>query len=84
MQTVLNQLVASGVTIFLTSHILEIVEKLCIHVAIIHRGRLVAHGPSRTEAGAPEAEQQARSLEELFLFLVEGDRWSRGACRGSS
>jgi ABC-2 type transport system ATP-binding protein len=37
-RSVLNQLVATGVTIFLTSHILEIVEKLCTHVAIIHEG----------------------------------------------
>ena len=44
-RSVLNQLVTHGVTIFLTSHILEIVEKLCTHVAIIHRGQLVADGP---------------------------------------
>jgi len=33
-----------GTTIFLTSHVLEIVERLCSHVAIIHKGRLVAQG----------------------------------------
>ncbi len=32
------------VTIFLTSHVLEIVERLCSHVAIIHKGRLVDTG----------------------------------------
>jgi ABC-2 type transport system ATP-binding protein len=41
---VLERVVARGATIFLTSHILEIVEKLCTHAGIIHRGRLVADG----------------------------------------
>ena len=36
--------VKQGVTVFLTSHVLEIVERLCTHVGIIHRGRLVAQG----------------------------------------
>ena len=40
----LESLTVRGVTIFLTSHILEIVEKLCSEVAVIHQGRLVAHG----------------------------------------
>ena len=78
-KTVLNQLVASGVTIFLTSHILEIVEKLCSRVAIIHRGRLVAHDSlENLSAGGPGNEHQARSLEELFLLLVEGDQAEPG------
>ncbi|MBI3483707.1 MAG: ABC transporter ATP-binding protein [Acidobacteria bacterium] len=40
----LNRMVDRGVTIFLTSHVLEIVERLCSHVAIIHKGRIVAQG----------------------------------------
>src|SRR5204862_6141573 len=41
----LARLVAGGeTTVFLTSHVLEIVERLCTHVAIIDRGRLVAQG----------------------------------------
>ncbi len=80
-RAVLRQLVASGVTIFLTSHILEIVEKLCSDVAIIHRGRLVAHDSlERLRAGARVggAEGPERSLEELFLTLVGGARLERG------
>ncbi len=78
-RSVLNQLVASGVTIFLTSHILEIVEKLCSRVAIIHQGRLVAHDTlENLSAGGPDAEQRARSLEELFLFLVGEDHSALG------
>src|SRR6478609_1562676 len=41
----LAHFVRSGGTIFLTSHILEIVERLCDHIGIIHKGRIVAQGP---------------------------------------
>jgi ABC-2 type transport system ATP-binding protein len=43
--SVLNQIDGNGVTVFLTSHILERVEKPCTDVAIIHHGRPVADGP---------------------------------------
>ena len=41
LKTLLGRMTERGVTIFLTSHVLEIVERLCSHVAIIHQGRLV-------------------------------------------
>ncbi len=44
LKTMLQGMIARGATIFLTSHVLEIVERLCTHVAIINRGHLVAHG----------------------------------------
>ena len=44
LKTMLQRMIARGATIFLTSHVLEIVERLCSHVGIIHRGRLVAQG----------------------------------------
>lgn len=80
-RSILHQLVGSGVTIFLTSHILEIVEKLCSHVAIIHRGRLVAQGPlDRLRAGGDgtDAADGRQSLEALFLSLVGGDEAAEG------
>jgi len=58
--------VRGGGTIFLTSHILEIVERLCDHIGIIHRGRLVAQGPRDALQGATPG----RTLEETFLELV--------------
>lgn len=74
-RSVLNQLVDAGVTIFLTSHILEIVEKLCTHVAIIHKGKLVADGAlEQLQSG----EEGSKTLEQLFLSLVGGDRTDRG------
>ena len=66
-KSILDQLRQVGVTIFLTSHILEIVEKLCSDIAIINHGRVVARGTLdelRTRVGG------GGSLEELFLDLV--------------
>ena len=60
---VLERIVARGSTVFLTSHILEIVEKLCTHVAIINEGKVVRHG--RLEEIA-----LGTSLEELFIAEV--------------
>jgi ABC-2 type transport system ATP-binding protein len=62
----LQDYVRGGGTIFLTSHILEIVERLCDHLAVVHRGKLVAQGP----ASALRAGAEGRTLEEIFLGLV--------------
>jgi ABC-2 type transport system ATP-binding protein len=63
----LQGFVSRGGTIFLTSHILEIVERLCDHIGVIVRGRLVAQGPlSDLRAAGPEG----NTLEETFLGLV--------------
>src|SRR5258708_9345292 len=43
-KAMLQRMIAHGATIFLTSHVLEIVERLCTHVGIINNGRLVAQG----------------------------------------
>src|SRR5918993_1218278 len=59
--------VSRGGTIFLTSHILEIVERLSTHIGVISNGRLVAQGPIG-ELRAASAGRQ--SLEELFIDLV--------------
>ncbi len=66
----LQSFVARGGTVFLTSHILEIVERLSTHIGVIDKGRLVAQGPiEELRSGAAGA----RSLEELFISLVGGD-----------
>ena len=44
LKAMLQGMIARGATIFLTSHVLEIVERLCSHIAIIDRGRLIANG----------------------------------------
>ena len=64
----LHSFVARGGTIFLTSHILEIVERLCDHIGVIARGRIVAQG---TIASLREG-RTGESLEQLFIGLVGG------------
>src|SRR6202789_605428 len=44
MKDILLEQVAHGATVFLTSHVLDVVERLCDHVAIINRGRIVTQG----------------------------------------
>src|ERR1700721_1673804 len=61
LQQMLRGKIARGPTIFLTSHVLEIVERLCSHVAIIHRGQLVAQG-SLEELRAGVEAQSATAL----------------------
>ncbi len=61
--------VSRGGTIFLTSHILEIVERLSTHIGVIHKGKLVAQG--RIED--LRAGDDGSTLEELFIDLVGGE-----------
>jgi len=71
LKSLLGRMTDRGVTIFLTSHVLEIVERLCSHVAIIHKGQLVAQGSLeelRTGAGNQAGENQR--LEQIFLSIV--------------
>jgi ABC-2 type transport system ATP-binding protein len=87
LKTMLQRMIARGATIFLTSHVLEIVERLCSHVAIIHRGRLVAQGSLEELRAGVEAESAALSstpthgstgekltLEQIFLRTVGGSQ----------
>jgi ABC-2 type transport system ATP-binding protein len=76
LKSMLQGMIHRGATIFLTSHVLEIVERLCSHVAIIHKGRLVANGSlEQLRAGVastfPGSEREQKlTLEEIFLNTV--------------
>ena len=71
LKALLGRMTERGVTIFLTSHVLEIVERLCSHVAIIHKGRLVAQGSlEELRAGVAGAEGEKKTLEQIFLSIV--------------
>jgi ABC-2 type transport system ATP-binding protein len=86
----LQGMIARGATIFLTSHVLEIVERLCSHVAIIHQGLLVAQGsleelragveaqtPAGSDGSAAEGSKlfgEKMTLEQIFLRTVGGVR----------
>jgi len=79
LKAMLQRMIARGVTIFLTSHVLAIVERLCSHVGIINKGRLVAQGAldelrSGVTAGSAIAHEGQMTLEEFFLQTVGGPR----------
>jgi ABC-2 type transport system ATP-binding protein len=68
----LRRLASKGVTLFFTSHVLDVVERLCDEVAIIDRGRIVAQGSLSAIRAQREMGQDA-SLEDVFLKLVAAD-----------
>ena len=83
LKAMLQRMITRGATIFLTSHVLEIVERLCSHLAIIHHGALVAQGSieelragvaSRYPGVLAEEPQGKLSLEQIFLEIVGGSR----------
>jgi ABC-2 type transport system ATP-binding protein len=71
MKDILQEQVAHGATIFLTSHVLDVVERLCDQVAIINRGRIVTQGTMAELRHAGNS-----TLEDVFVSLVGGDRYS--------
>jgi ABC-2 type transport system ATP-binding protein len=78
LKALLARMTERGVTIFLTSHVLEIVERLCSHVAIIHKGRLVAQGSlEELRAGVPGEQGRQSTLEQIFLSIVGQDGQGR-------
>ena len=68
MKEILLQQVAHGATVFLTSHVLEVVERLCDRVAIIAEGRVVAEG------SVDDLRASEETLEDIFLRVVGGER----------
>jgi ABC-2 type transport system ATP-binding protein len=67
-----------GVTVFFSTHIMELVEKLCDEVAIIKAGRLVAEG-SLSELRQQSESGGGASLEDVFLDLVDAEPTASGA-----
>ena len=68
MKDILLDQVRHGATIFLTSHVLEVVERLCDYAAIINEGRIVAEGRMQDLRGGSE------TLEDVFVRIVSGER----------
>ncbi|MBI1791103.1 MAG: ABC transporter ATP-binding protein [Acidobacteria bacterium] len=68
MKDILLDQVRQGATIFLTSHVLEVVERLCDRVAIIHEGKLVVEGTM------DELRAGSETLEDVFVRVVGAER----------
>lgn len=68
---VLLSRVETGCSVIMTTHILEVAERMAERIGVISRGRLIAEGTMdalRLQGGKSDS-----SLEEIFLELVEGD-----------
>jgi ABC-2 type transport system ATP-binding protein len=86
LKDLLLKLTSRGLTVFLTSHVLEIVERLCTHIGIISEGRLVVSGAMDelrrgievgADGGGGDAEAAPAgplSLEDYFIRVVGGAR----------
>jgi ABC-2 type transport system ATP-binding protein len=72
MKDILLDQVRQGATIFLTSHVLEVVERLCGRVAIISEGRIVM------EADMAELRGASETLEDTFVRVVGAERSAEG------
>lgn len=72
-RNILRELTGTGTTIFFSSHIMEVVERLCTRVGIINQGMLVAEGTLdelRSQANAGDARA---TLEDVFLQVIGAD-----------
>jgi len=77
LKDLLSRLTARGLTVFLTSHVLEIVERLCSDIAIIAQGKLLAAGSLNELRQGIRVEGDGEgpvSLEEYFIHVVGGAR----------
>ncbi|HUQ91237.1 MAG TPA: ABC transporter ATP-binding protein [Bryobacteraceae bacterium] len=70
MKDLLLEQVKRGATVFLTSHVLEVVERLCERVAIIHQGKVVVEGEMA------ELRTGSETLEDIFVRVVGAGRHS--------
>jgi ABC-2 type transport system ATP-binding protein len=72
MKDILLEQVRGGATVFLTSHVLDVVERLCDRVAIINHGRIVTEGTVRELQESTV--HGTRTLEEIFVNTVGAER----------
>lgn len=82
-RTLVRELAEDGTTVFLSSHLLDEIEQVCTHAAVMARGTLLAQGPvadlatrGRLAVGTPDPDVAARVLAERGVTGVEvaGDR----------
>ncbi|HEX5567285.1 MAG TPA: ABC transporter ATP-binding protein [Streptomyces sp.] len=84
-RTLVRELAGDGTTVFLSSHLLDEVEQVCTHAAVMARGRLLVQGPvaglaagarGRLAVGTPDTADAVRVLKEhgVIVLTVTGDR----------
>jgi ABC-2 type transport system ATP-binding protein len=71
-RSVLERFTGAGHTVLFSSHVMEVVERLCDRVAVVHQGRVVAEGATDELRGG-------RRLEDVFVELVGAGETDRDA-----
>ena len=71
-RSILTTYVKAGGTVIMSSHVMEVVEGLCDHVAIMQNGRVLA-------SGTTDEVRNGSSLTDTFLNLVGGGRLAEGS-----
>jgi ABC-2 type transport system ATP-binding protein len=71
---ILHELTRRNTTIFFSSHIMEVVERLCTRVGIINHGVLVAEGSIQELRELASGENKNATLEDIFLNLIGAGR----------
>jgi ABC-2 type transport system ATP-binding protein len=70
-----RQYVSRGGTVIMSTHTMEIAEAMCDRIAIVHRGKLAAHGTMAELR--QQTSSEGMSLEDLFLKLTGGQQTQR-------
>ena len=70
---ILREMADRGAAVFLSTHILEIAERMCDRIGIINRGRLIAVGTMDELRALGQGET---SLEDIFLSLTGGHEYA--------
>ena len=73
-KAMLGERVAAGATVILTTHILEVAERLADRIGIIRQGRLVAEGTMAELRHLSPAKHREGSLEDVFLEITSRRR----------
>ena len=72
MKTSVKEQAAAGAAVVVSSHLLALVEDLCTHLLILHRGRRLFFGPVGEARGAFAEMSADASLEDVFFRVTEG------------
>jgi ABC-2 type transport system ATP-binding protein len=67
---ILTDLTRHDTTIFFSSHIMEVVERLCTRVGIIHQGMLVAEGTLEELRSRASGDGRDATLEDVFMQVI--------------
>lgn len=71
LKNIMKEYAQKNKTVFFSTHILEVAERLCDRVGIIDNGKLLFVG---TYEGLKQELKENKSLEELFMEIIENDK----------